>query len=275
MPSADGPGMPRPLIPVANASFTPPIPPLVPFNAAAYANFRVNGFLVDPSYDPTNFATFPDPKTLPKSVTFGDPDVIVLDCRHALADFALGRRLYDESHVPGAFFAAVEEDLAGTKTGANGRHPLPDPERFARFLREFGVDDTTQIVAYDAGGDMFAPRLWFLARWIGHDAVAVLDGGFTAWVARGYPVTVNHAAQTEVATRIARDVAGEAGVYEMPPMMGAEDFAYMLEARPGAFIFCGNGDSAGLHHPAYNFNDEAILYGTSYWIKLVEDTLAA
>jgi amidohydrolase len=92
---------------------------------------------------------------------------------------------------------------------------------------------------------------------------------------RGYPVTVNHASQAELATRIAKEVAGEGNVHEMPPMMGAEDFAYMLEARPGAFIFCGNGDSAGLHHPAYDFNDEAILYGTSYWIKLVENTLAA
>jgi hippurate hydrolase len=73
---------------------------------------------------------------------------------------------------------------------------------------------------------------------------------------RGYPVVVNHASQTDVA-------------------MGAEDFAYMLEQRPGAFIFCGNGNSAGLHHPAYNFNDEAIVFGTSYWIKLVENTLAA
>jgi amidohydrolase len=91
----------------------------------------------------------------------------------------------------------------------------------------------------------------------------------------GYPVTVNHAAQTEFATQVAREVAGEANVHETPPLMGAEDFSYMLEARPGAFIFCGNGDSAGLHHPAYNFNDEAILYGTSYWIKLIENTLAA
>ncbi|WP_407175864.1 M20 aminoacylase family protein [Bradyrhizobium sp. STM 3562] len=92
---------------------------------------------------------------------------------------------------------------------------------------------------------------------------------------RGYPVTVNHAAQTEQAISIAKQVAGEGNVHETPPLMGAEDFAYMLEARPGAFIFCGNGDSAGLHHPAYNFNDEAILYGTSYWIKLVENSLAA
>jgi amidohydrolase len=92
---------------------------------------------------------------------------------------------------------------------------------------------------------------------------------------RGYPVTVNHAEQTETALRAAREIAGEANVHEMPPMMGAEDFSYMLEARPGAFIFCGNGDSAGLHHPAYNFNDEAIVYGTSYFIKVVENTLAA
>jgi amidohydrolase len=92
---------------------------------------------------------------------------------------------------------------------------------------------------------------------------------------RGYPVTVNHAAQTDTAIRVAREVAGEANVLDTPPLMGAEDFSYMLEARPGAFIFCGNGDTAGLHHPAYNFNDEAIVYGTSYWIKLVENTLAA
>lgn len=92
---------------------------------------------------------------------------------------------------------------------------------------------------------------------------------------RGYPVTVNHTLQTDTAMQVAKDIAGEANVHDMPPMMGAEDFAYMLEARPGAFIFCGNGDSAGLHHPAYNFNDDAIVYGTSYWIKLVENTLAA
>ena len=92
---------------------------------------------------------------------------------------------------------------------------------------------------------------------------------------RGYPVTVNHAAQTDIARKIAAEVAGEGNVEEMPPLMGAEDFSYMLQARPGAFIFCGNGNSAGLHHPAYDFNDEAILYGTSFWIKLVENTLAA
>jgi hippurate hydrolase len=112
-----------------------------------------------------------------------------------------------------------------------------------------------------------------------HEVVAgvaqITDARIDLKYERGYPVTVNHAAQTELASRIARDVAGEANVHDTPPLMGAEDFSYMLEARPGAFIFCGNGNSAGLHHPAYNFNDEAILYGTSFWIKLVENTLSA
>ena len=93
---------------------------------------------------------------------------------------------------------------------------------------------------------------------------------------RGYPVLVNHARQTEFATTVAGAIAGPDRVEAMmPPVLGAEDFAYMLEARPGAFIFVGNGDSAGLHHPRYDFNDEVIAYGTSYWVKLVETALPA
>jgi hippurate hydrolase len=92
---------------------------------------------------------------------------------------------------------------------------------------------------------------------------------------RGYPVLVNHAEQVDTAVQVATEVAGVANVStEIPPMMGAEDFAYMLEQRPGAFVFVGNGDSAGLHHPSYNFNDDAIVYGSSYWIRLVETQLA-
>lgn len=108
------------------------------------------------------------------------------------------------------------------------------------------------------------------------NGVAQLSGAkITLDYERSYPVLVNHAAETGIAARIAADVAGEGNVSsEIPPVMGAEDFAYMLEARPGAFIFIGNGESAGLHHPAYNFNDDAIVYGSSYWIKLVETQLA-
>ena len=119
----------------------------------------------------------------------GDANLVVVDCRHTLAEFALGRRLYEESHIPGAFFASVEDDMAGVKTGSNGRHPLPDPQTFARFLRGLGVNEGSQVVAYDAGADIFAARFWFLCRWIGHDATAVLDGGLSAWQALGYPVS--------------------------------------------------------------------------------------
>ncbi|HHZ08383.1 MAG TPA: amidohydrolase [Rhizobiales bacterium] len=91
-----------------------------------------------------------------------------------------------------------------------------------------------------------------------------------------YPVTFNHADETVVAAQIAAEVAGEARVNRaMPPVMGGEDFSYMLEARPGAFIFMGNGDTANLHHPAYDFNDDAIPHGMSYWIRLAETALAA
>jgi amidohydrolase len=91
----------------------------------------------------------------------------------------------------------------------------------------------------------------------------------------GYPVLVNHAEQTEFAARIAREIAGKDKVdLDFPPRMAAEDFAFMLNERPGAFIWIGNGDSAGLHHPAYNFNDEAIPLGTSYWVRLAETALA-
>jgi amidohydrolase len=93
---------------------------------------------------------------------------------------------------------------------------------------------------------------------------------------RDYPVTVNHERQTAFAAAVAADVVGRDRVdAATPPLMGAEDFSFMLEARPGAFIFVGNGDSAGLHHPAYDFNDEAIPVGTSYWVRLVETALAA
>ena len=91
----------------------------------------------------------------------------------------------------------------------------------------------------------------------------------------GYPVTHNHPAETAFAAKIARDLSGPTKVNDnVAPVMGGEDFSYMLEARPGAFIFMGNGDTAFLHHPQYDFNDEAIPHGVSYWVKLAETALA-
>ncbi|MEX2319113.1 MAG: M20 aminoacylase family protein [Bauldia sp.] len=93
---------------------------------------------------------------------------------------------------------------------------------------------------------------------------------------RNYPVTRNHPAETAFAASVAADVVGDANVdAAAPPVMGGEDFSYMLEARPGAFVFIGNGDTAGLHNPAYDFNEEAIPVGCSYWVRLVETAMPA
>jgi hippurate hydrolase len=93
---------------------------------------------------------------------------------------------------------------------------------------------------------------------------------------RNYPVTFNHATETGHAVAIATDIAGPSNVNpDIDPMMGGEDFSYMLNARPGAFIFIGNGDTAGLHNAAYDFNDEAIAHGISYWVRLAEKRLDA
>jgi len=118
-----------------------------------------------------------------------DPRWVVCDCRHDLADYHSGRRAYQLSHIPGARFLHLDEDLSGPKTGLNGRHPLPHPATFALRVGALGIDNTKQVVAYDASGGPYAARLWWMLRWIGHTAVAVLDGGWEAWLAGGYPTT--------------------------------------------------------------------------------------
>ncbi|MDX9884380.1 sulfurtransferase [Thauera sp.] len=114
-----------------------------------------------------------------------DPDWIVIDCRFDLADSSFGRQAYATGHLPGAFFLDLDEDLSGTKTGTNGRHPLPDPAQLSARLAACGVGNHTQVVVYDDAGGMFAARLWWLLRWFGHHRVAVLDGGLQAWLAAG------------------------------------------------------------------------------------------
>jgi amidohydrolase len=108
------------------------------------------------------------------------------------------------------------------------------------------------------------------------EGTARLYGAKTAITyTNGYPVLINHERQTAFAATVAREIAGGERVdTDVAPVMGAEDFAFMLAERPGAFIFVGNGNSAGLHHPAYNFNDEVIPAGTSYWVRLAETALA-
>lgn len=118
-----------------------------------------------------------------------DPHWMIFDCRFQLDNPAWGRGEYDQSHVPGAMYAHLDDDLAAPKTGTTGRHPLPDPDDFVQWLGEHGVDADKQVVAYDQDGGMYASRLWWMLRWLGHESAAVLNGGWAAWNAAGYPVS--------------------------------------------------------------------------------------
>ena len=110
-------------------------------------------------------------------------DVRVFDCRFHLADPAAGRRRYEAGHIPGAVYAHLDDDLSGpVETGRTGRHPLPDRDAFRSFLRAHDIAPERQVVAYDDAGGSFAARLWWMTRWAGHGAVAVLDGGYAAWL---------------------------------------------------------------------------------------------
>jgi len=118
-----------------------------------------------------------------------DAGWFVCDCRHDLANTEAGRSAYREAHVPGARFVHLDEDLSAPLTGRNGRHPLPDPERFARRVGGLGISNSSQVVAYDASGGYYAARTWWMLRRLGHDAVAVLDGGWDAWLKAGMAVS--------------------------------------------------------------------------------------
>jgi len=113
------------------------------------------------------------------------PDCLVFDVRHDLADHAAGRRAYQAGHIPGAVFLDHEQDLAAPRTGTNGRHPLPRLADFAALMRLQGLTPARHVVVYDEGGGAFAAHLWWMLRWLGHERVAVLDGGWPAWLAVG------------------------------------------------------------------------------------------
>ena len=119
-----------------------------------------------------------------------DPALSIFDCRFSLADPSAGRKAYLAGHVPGARHADIDDDLSGPRVaGVTGRHPLPDRHAWIARVEAWGVSPNHQVVAYDDSGGAFAARLWWMLRSIGHAAVAVLDGGWRAWVDAGYPTT--------------------------------------------------------------------------------------
>jgi thiosulfate/3-mercaptopyruvate sulfurtransferase len=117
-----------------------------------------------------------------------DSSWLVADCRYSLNDETWGRTQYEAAHVPGAVFIDVGHDLAGPRTGTNGRHPLPAVEDMAATFGRLGIADDIQVIAYDQEAGAFASRLWWMLRYLGHDAVAVLDGGVAKWTREGRPV---------------------------------------------------------------------------------------
>ena len=115
----------------------------------------------------------------------GGPRLAVIDCRFDLMNLEAGKQAYLKAHIPGARYADLDRDLSAPVGPDTGRHPLPSPEAFASRLGAMGIGDDTQVIAYDEVNGSFAARLWWMLRWLGHGAVAVLDGGFKAWTTRG------------------------------------------------------------------------------------------
>jgi thiosulfate/3-mercaptopyruvate sulfurtransferase len=114
--------------------------------------------------------------------------VLICDCRYDLVDSELGKRAYEAGHIPGAIYLNLGKVLSGQSNGMNGRHPLPEPEQLANDLAALGVNADTLIVAYDSAGASYAARLWWCARWVGHQHVVVLDGAIDAWTQAGLPL---------------------------------------------------------------------------------------
>ena len=118
----------------------------------------------------------------------GDPLWAIVDCRFYLVEPGKGEAEYEKEHLPGAIYAHLDRDLAGPKSGRNGRHPMPSVETMTERFSSFGLDDEVQVIAYDTSQGQMAARLWWMLRYLGHDAAAVLDGGLESWKAEGLPL---------------------------------------------------------------------------------------
>ena len=133
------------------------------------------------------WTTLVQPETL--AIGLGRGDLAIVDCRFSLLDPHLGEQSWHRSHIPGAAYAHLERDLSDMSRKGEGRHPWPDAETFCAKLTRWGIAPGSQVVAYDDGDGAYAARLWFLLRALGHEKVAVLDGGWTRWTSLGLPAS--------------------------------------------------------------------------------------
>lgn len=143
----------------------------------------------------THYTTLILADNLAERLATAPDSVLVFDCSFDLADSRAGERAYAAGHIPGAHYLHLEHDLSGHTTGVNGRHPLPDRATLVGTLVSHGLMRNQQVVAYDSQGGAFAARLWWLLRWLGHDSVAVLDGGLQAWQAAGHALGTDQSAR--------------------------------------------------------------------------------
>ncbi len=154
----------------------------------------------------------------------------IFDCRYDLRDASAGARAFANGHIPGAQYLHLSHELSGQPDGHNGRHPLPDPQQFAMRLGSLGLTPDTSIAVYDDAGGMFAARLWWMLRWVGHRGhVAVLDGGIQAWTDAGFPLSQqpqSFPAQDYPLVKIGPVVRAE----DVLSFLGASS-AYLLDAR--------------------------------------------
>jgi thiosulfate/3-mercaptopyruvate sulfurtransferase len=198
-----------------------------------------------------------------------EPGWFVADCRFELGKAEAGIAAWRAGHIPGAVHVDLERDLSAPVTGTSGRHPLPSPDAFAATAARLGIGDDMRVACYDAGSGAFAARLWWMLRWLGHDAVAVLDGGFAAWTAEGRPVSTEAPPRRRQAPFVPRprpamlvDAAGVAAALgqgeTLVDVRGAERFAGTVEPIdavaghvPGAvnLPYLENLDAAGRFRP--------------------------
>jgi thiosulfate/3-mercaptopyruvate sulfurtransferase len=170
----------------------------------------------------------------------GSPTLLVVDCRYELGKAAWGRSAYDAGHIPGAVFAAMDDDLAAPRQPGLGRHPLPTAHAFAATLGRWGFTPASRVIAYDQGNGAYAARLWWLLRARGHRAVQVLDGGMAAWLAAGF-ATDSAAPQPAATTVAVREFEGVVTTAQVIAGLAAGSIT-LVDAR-GADRFAGRNET--------------------------------